>query len=143
MSLQFTLKFRMNENIPGRNSQEDSILFEERFSRCCPLLHFLAFRILGSDEEVEDAVQSCRITASRNPPRFQYEGAFRGWLVRVLMDEALAVLRQRKAAIPLSVDSQNRKVVLDTCLGGKRRGRLPEAGEDRARHRVTPADAFS
>src|SRR5580692_8052551 len=65
MSLQFSLKFRMNENIPGRNLQEDSILFEERFSRCCPLLHFLAFRILGSDEEVEDAVQSCRITASR------------------------------------------------------------------------------
>jgi RNA polymerase sigma factor (sigma-70 family) len=104
MSLQFTLKFRMNENIPGRNLQEDSILFEERFSRCCPLLHFLAFRILGSDEEAEEAVQSCRITASRNPPRFQYEGAFRGWLVRVLMDEALAALRQRKAALPLSVE---------------------------------------
>ena len=104
MSLQFTLKVRMNENIPGRNLQEDSILFEERFSRCCPLLHFLAFRILGSAEEVEDVVQSCRITASRNPPRFQYEGAFRRWLVRVLMDEALAVLRQRKAALPLSVE---------------------------------------
>jgi DNA-directed RNA polymerase specialized sigma24 family protein len=143
MSLQFTLKFRMNENIPGRNSQEDSILFEERFSRCCPLLHFLAFRILGSDEEAEEAVQSCRITASRNPPRFQYEGAFRGWLVRVLMDEALAVLRQRKAAIPLSVDSQNRKVVLDTCLGINGERAYPKQGKIVARHRVTPADAFS
>jgi hypothetical protein len=121
MSLRFTSKVRMNENIPGRNLQEDSILFEERFSRCCPLLHFLAFRILGSDEEVEEAVQSCSITASRNPPRFQYEGAFRGC---------------RRM-------SQNRKVVLNTCPGDKRRGRLRQAGEDRARHRVTPADAFS
>ena len=96
MSLHFTVKLRVNENIPVRNClQEHPILFEERFSRCGSTLHFLAGRILGSHEEIEESVESCRATASRNPPRFEYEGAFRSWLVRVLIDEALAI-RQRQ-----------------------------------------------
>jgi|HubBroStandDraft_6_1064221.scaffolds.fasta_scaffold331430_1 DNA-directed RNA polymerase specialized sigma24 family protein len=99
MSLNFTVKLRVDENIPVSNClHEHPILFEERFSRCSPLLHFLAGRILGSYEEVEEAVESCRTTASRNPPRFEYEGAFRSWLVRVLIDEALAI-RQRNSDV--------------------------------------------
>ena len=35
--------------------------------------------------------------ASRNPPRFEYEGAFRSWQVRVLIDEALVILRERRS----------------------------------------------
>jgi DNA-directed RNA polymerase specialized sigma24 family protein len=105
MSLHFTLKLRVNENILGSNTpQEHSVVFENRFSRCSPLLQFLARRILGSYEDVEKAVRNCRIMASRNPPRFEYEGAFRSWLVRVLIDEALAILHQRKAALPLSAE---------------------------------------
>ena len=105
MLLHFTLKLRLNENISTSNApQEHPVVFENRFSRCCPLLEFLECRILNSHEEVEKAVQNCRITASRNPPRFEYEGAFRSWLVRVLIDEALAILLQRKAALPLSAE---------------------------------------
>jgi DNA-directed RNA polymerase specialized sigma24 family protein len=102
MSLHITVKLRVNENIPVSHClQEHPILFEERFSRCGSLLHFLAGRILGSHEDVEEAVESCRITASRNPPRFEYEGAFRSWLVRVLIDEALAI-RQRNSDVTIS-----------------------------------------
>ena len=109
MSLHFTVKLRVNENIPVRNClQEHPILFEERFSRCGSILHFLAGRILGSHEEIEEAVESCRATASRNPPRFEYEGAFRSWLVRVLIDEALAI-RQRNSNVT------NFKTSLDGC----------------------------
>jgi DNA-directed RNA polymerase specialized sigma24 family protein len=103
MSLHFTLKLHVNENIPGQNSiQEHHVLFEDWFSRCWPLLHFLACRILCSHEEVEEAMQNCRITASQNPPRFKCEGAFRSWLVRVLIDEALEILRQRNGTFPRS-----------------------------------------
>jgi hypothetical protein len=38
---------------------------------------------------------ACWLTASRNPPRFEYEGEFRRWLVRVLIDEASAILRNK------------------------------------------------
>jgi DNA-directed RNA polymerase specialized sigma24 family protein len=71
----------------------------ERLWRCNSLLHFLAYRILGTQEETGNAVENCRIVASRNPPDFEYEGAFRSWVARILIDEALAILRQRNAAL--------------------------------------------
>ena len=105
MSINFTFELRMDENISGRNSlKEHFILFEDRFSQCRPLLHFLACRILNSPENIEEAVHNCRITASRNPPRFEHEGAFRSWLVRVLIDEALAILCRRTTALPVSIE---------------------------------------
>jgi DNA-directed RNA polymerase specialized sigma24 family protein len=59
----------------------------------------LAYRILGTHEGAGNAVENCRIVASRNPPGFEYEGAFRSWVARILIDEALAILRQRNAAL--------------------------------------------
>ena len=51
-------------------------------------------RILGDEDRAFVAILNCWQTASRNPPRFEYEGAFRSWLVRVLIDEALAILHE-------------------------------------------------
>jgi len=71
--------------------------FDARFSRCYNLLHFIARRILGNSEDVQVVVESCRISASKSSLEFEQEGAFRSWLVRVLIDEALAVLRKNRA----------------------------------------------
>ncbi len=68
-----------------------------RFSRCRKVLYFLACRVLGSPEQAHDVVENCKVTASRNSPIFEYEGAFRSWLVRILIDEALAIVRHRKS----------------------------------------------
>lgn len=73
--------------------------FHTRFWRCYRLLHFLACRVLGGAEQADDAIENCWLTASRDPPQFEYEGAFRSWLVRVLIDEALAI-RQRAESAP-------------------------------------------
>ena len=79
------------------NSQrENPAVFASRFSRCHRLLHFIACRVLGGPEHAKDAIENCWLTASRDPPRFEYEGAFRSWLARVLIDEALAILRLGK-----------------------------------------------
>jgi DNA-directed RNA polymerase specialized sigma24 family protein len=59
----------------------------------------LAYSILGTHEGAGNAVENCRIVASRNPPDFAHEGAFRSWVARILIDEALAILRQRNAAL--------------------------------------------
>jgi DNA-directed RNA polymerase specialized sigma24 family protein len=80
---------------PLNDRRSNSDVFEARFARCHETLHFLAYRVLGSPERVHEVVEKCRITASRNPPTFEYEGAFRSWLVRILIDEALVILRQR------------------------------------------------
>lgn len=81
-----------------KSLQEHSGTFDARFSRCHQLLTLIASRVLGGDEGVEEAVQNCWLTASRNPLKFKYEGAFRGWLLRILIDEALDVLRKKQSA---------------------------------------------
>jgi DNA-directed RNA polymerase specialized sigma24 family protein len=66
--------------------------FEEWFSRCHNTLHFTARLILGGSEKAESAVQSCRLKVSRIPHDFESEGAFRSWILRLLITEALSIL---------------------------------------------------
>ena len=81
---------------PDGSSREDiQSTFDLQFSRCQKLLHFIARRILNCAEEAEVAVKNCRLTASQNTPEFSSEGAFKSWLVRILIDEA-TILRDRK-----------------------------------------------
>jgi DNA-directed RNA polymerase specialized sigma24 family protein len=56
----------------------------------------LTCRVLGGIRGAENALENCWRTPSRNPPKFDYEGAFRSWLARVLIDEALAILRKNR-----------------------------------------------
>jgi len=77
-----------------KGEEEPSAIFARRFLRSYRLLNFIACRLLGNEERVPIAVQNCWRTASRNPPHFEYEGAFRSWLVRVLIDETLAILHE-------------------------------------------------
>src|SRR5215831_16976822 len=81
-------------NIIVKREQEDPSIFAQRFSRSYQLLRLIACRVLGDEERVPLAIKNCWRSASRNPPYFEYEGAFRSWLVRVLIDEALAILRK-------------------------------------------------
>jgi DNA-directed RNA polymerase specialized sigma24 family protein len=68
---------------------------ETRLLRYCGLLRFVASRVLDRPDEIEEAVERCFRTASRYPMSFDYEGEFRNWLVRILLDEGLEI-RSRK-----------------------------------------------
>jgi DNA-directed RNA polymerase specialized sigma24 family protein len=85
-----------NPESDGPSRDERKRTFELQFARSRRLLHFVARRILNCIEEAEEAVKNCRLTASRNPPRFSSEGAFKSWLVRILIDEATLLLRQKE-----------------------------------------------
>jgi DNA-directed RNA polymerase specialized sigma24 family protein len=78
-----------------RSIQNTSEVFDEWFSRCLGPLHFIACRVLKGPEEADVAVQKCWLIASRNPRTFDVEGDFRSWLLRVLIDEASAILLDR------------------------------------------------
>jgi DNA-directed RNA polymerase specialized sigma24 family protein len=78
------------------DGEDNETIFSQQFSRCRELLYFIARRILNCADEAEAAVRNCRLTASRNLQRFQTEGAFKSWLVRILIDEA-TLLRSRKS----------------------------------------------
>jgi len=58
-------------------------------------------------------IEACRVRASQRSLEFEQEGAFRSWLVRVLIDEALAVLRKNRAAnlntVYLSIKNDSRR----------------------------------
>jgi len=85
----------MTDEVLMRNSvEEDTAVFQSRFFRCRRLLRFIATRVLGGPERADEAIENCWLSASPNPPRFEYESAFRSWLLRVLIDEALAIRRQ-------------------------------------------------
>jgi DNA-directed RNA polymerase specialized sigma24 family protein len=59
------------------------------------MLYFIACRILTSVDAAEKAVRNCHRTASRDCPQFQNEGAFKSWLVRILIDEATLLIPRR------------------------------------------------
>jgi hypothetical protein len=76
-------------------AMRNPVVFDDRFSRCRRLLYFIARRVLGGSEGAEEAVKNCLLTVTRNLPKFESEGAFRSWLLRILIDEALLILRQK------------------------------------------------
>jgi DNA-directed RNA polymerase specialized sigma24 family protein len=82
----------------GRFLQERSTQFDTQFSRYHDLLRFIACRVLSNSEGAKEAIENCRVRASQNLPEFQREGAFRNWLVRILLDEAMAIRRRRPIA---------------------------------------------
>ena len=77
-----------------KTEQEQPAIFAERFLRAYRLLDFIACRVLCEKKRAQIAIHNCWQTASRNPPRFEFEGAFRSWLVKFLIDEAVAILRE-------------------------------------------------
>jgi len=81
-----------NEDEPLSNSQGNLEPLDVLLSRYRRVLSLVAYRVLGNHEEAEDAVQNCLHTVSTTVPWFENEGAFRCWLVRVLIDEAVIIL---------------------------------------------------
>ena len=79
------------------NSQGNLEALDVLFSRYRRTLLLVAYRVLGDHNQAEDAVQRCLQSAgSRHVPRIETEGAFRSWLVRILIDVALLILQERK-----------------------------------------------
>jgi len=77
--------------------QGDQKALDLLLARYRRLLYDLALRILRNHEEAEDAVQSCLLFAYRNLPNVKCEGSFRSWLVRILINEALVIVRKKES----------------------------------------------
>lgn len=90
------LETHMGDFHTAKRISEHLAIFNAWSSRYHGLLYFTACRVLGGQERADDAVQKCLLAASRNPPRFDSEGAFRSWLVRILIDEALLILLEER-----------------------------------------------
>jgi DNA-directed RNA polymerase specialized sigma24 family protein len=90
------LKLQLREAAPVWNGSADrSMSFYVRASRYRGLLHFVVYRVLGNPERADIAVENCLFSASHRVTAFDCEGAFRSWLVRIAIDQALAILHGR------------------------------------------------
>jgi len=78
-----------------KGSTDKSMSFYVRASRYRGLLHFVAYRVLGNPDKADVAVENCLLVAFRHVRAFDCEGAFRSWLVRLALDESLAILHGR------------------------------------------------
>lgn len=74
----------------------DEEALNDLFSHYYGFLHFLACRVLGGQEDAQDVVQNCLLRAVRNLQQFKNDGAFRSWLARILVNEAINLLRKRR-----------------------------------------------
>ena len=92
------------EDETRRASQDNLQALDVLFSLYRRVLYGVAYRVLNNHQKAEDAVQNCLLAASCNVPRFENEGAFRSWLVRVLIDEALAILYKDRIGSTTSPD---------------------------------------
>jgi len=87
------LKLHSHEAIPvSRVSADNRRSSYVRASRYRRLLRSIAHRVLGNPDRAAIAVENCLFSASNRVTVFDCEGAFRSWLVRIAIDEALAIL---------------------------------------------------
>src|ERR1700730_18151572 len=85
-------------------------------SRYRQLLYRLAYRVLRNHEDCEDAVQNCLLLAISKLPTFKHQEDFRGWLARILFNEAVSILRRRRRHVSHSaqwISSEQPVVMLD------------------------------
>ena len=78
---------------------------EDAFGELCKgqqrKAHCTALRILRNEQDAEDAVQRAFHRALVNLQRFREDSTFSTWLTRIVINEALMLLRQRSAREPL------------------------------------------
>jgi RNA polymerase sigma-70 factor (ECF subfamily) len=86
----------MEEVDVSTEEHECPSVFEERFARYKGLLFFIARRVVSNDDRADEAVRNGWLRTSLKPPRFEEEGAFRSWLLRILIDEAMSIRRQTR-----------------------------------------------
>jgi hypothetical protein len=81
-----------HDSVPMRKGPTyKTVTIYDRAARYRPLLKSVADRILGDDGKAVVAVENC-LHSRASESAFDCESAFRGWLVRVVMDEAFGIL---------------------------------------------------
>jgi RNA polymerase sigma-70 factor, ECF subfamily len=74
----------------------DRSAMQELFRRHWSGAHRVAYRILGHDQDAQDATQECMIKAMSHLSDFDGRSGFRTWLLRIVTNAAFDAGRRRK-----------------------------------------------
>ncbi len=83
----------------------DRSAVEELFKRHWAVAHRVAFRLLGHEQDAQDATQECMIKALAHLGGFDGRSGFRTWLLRIVTNAALDSGRKRKRRPTLGLGS--------------------------------------
>ncbi len=78
---------------------------EELFRRHWAVAHRVAFRLLGHEQDAQDATQECMIKALAHLGDFDGRSGFRTWLLRIVTNAAFDSGRKRKRRPTLGLGS--------------------------------------
>ena len=73
----------------------------------------LAYRMLGSQEEAEDALQDAFLKLYRKIGQYRFDAAFNTWLYRIVANTCYDRLKKRKRATPVPLDTVGEIAVKD------------------------------
>ncbi len=84
------------EDFVSRLQSGDPTAYEELIEQYAELVFRAAYRVLGNEQDAEDAMQETFLTVYRRIGQFRGESKFSSWLYRVATNAALDLLRSRK-----------------------------------------------
>lgn len=94
----------LDEERVERAARGDRTAQRELFDRHRDAAYSAALRITGRHEDALDVVQDAFIRAFENLAGFQRGAGFRTWLIRIVSNRSLDLLRARKVRLAVSVD---------------------------------------
>jgi RNA polymerase sigma-70 factor (ECF subfamily) len=94
----------VSQQLLSRAAQGDEEAFRELTEPYRRELQFHAYRILGSMQDAEDALQETMLGAWRGLPRFQERASLRSWLYRIATNRCLDALRDAARRPPAAPD---------------------------------------
>jgi RNA polymerase sigma-70 factor, ECF subfamily len=95
--------------------------FGELYQRHRSMIYHFAFRILRNHQDAQDAVQRSFQRGFTNLNQFREDSAFLTWMTRITINEALMLLRQRRACAALpETDNDDTKATRSFILADER-----------------------
>jgi len=96
--------------IIGRILEGEKNLYAIIVRRYNQRLYKVAMSIINDDAEVEDVMQVTYIKAYENLKQFAFKSSFSTWLIKILFNESLLRLKQRKKSVTVSDETIQHEV---------------------------------
>jgi RNA polymerase sigma factor (sigma-70 family) len=96
--------------IIGRILEGEKNLYAVIVRRYNQRLYKVGMSIINDDAEVEDVMQVTYIKAYENLGKFAFRSAFSTWLTKILINESLLRLKQRKKSVLINDETMQKEV---------------------------------
>lgn len=103
-----------DEEVVSRVLEGDKELFELIIRRHNERLFRISRSYVRDDDEAEDIMQEAYVRAYEQLPRFEGRSKFSTWLIRILINEALARVRRRQRMAPAAGATQEERPLEET-----------------------------